>query len=95
MATARVSTPQIETSSEDSAKSVFTTCHWLLCDTAVEIAVPHFTVGDLLKLASGTVIQTVTPAKSELPIRIKGIQAGSGQLEVVGDRLAIRITELI
>ncbi len=79
----------------ENAKSVFESYYWLPCETAVEIPVPGFTVGDLLKLHVGAIVQTATPANSELPIRVKKIVAGAGQLEVAGNQLAIRITELI
>ncbi|HXX01416.1 MAG TPA: FliM/FliN family flagellar motor C-terminal domain-containing protein [Candidatus Acidoferrales bacterium] len=95
MATAQVAPVKGETSVADkaAAKTVFESFYWLPCQANVEIPVPGFTVGDLLKLAVGEVVHTVTPSSKEVPIRINKIPLGSGKFEVVDERLAVRITE--
>ena len=80
---------------ENSSTNVFESFGWLPCQAAVEITVPGFTVGDLLKLAKDAVVQTKSPSSKDVPILINKILLGSGQFEVVEDRLAVRITEFV
>lgn len=68
--------------------------HWLTCKASTEIPVPHFTVGDLLKLKMGIVLQTASQATNDVPVYINKILLGRGQFEVVEKRLIVRITEL-
>ena len=95
MATARITPVKSETPAAETpaALTVFERFGWLVRRVNAEIPVPGFTVGDLLKLAPGAVVQTATPAGKDVPVRINGILLGSGKFEVIGDRLAIRITE--
>ena len=55
---------------------------------------PKFTVGDLLNLCKGSVVQTATRVANDVPVRINTALLGWGRFEVVDDRLAVRITEL-
>ena len=68
--------------------------HWLTCNASVDIPVPHFTVGDLLKLKMGIVLQTASQTTNDVPVYINKILLGRGQFEVVEKRLIVRITEL-
>ena len=68
--------------------------HWLRCKTTAEIPVPGFTVGDLLSLRQGSVVQTATPVANDIPVRVNRIVLGWGRFEAAGDRLAVRLTEL-
>jgi flagellar motor switch protein FliN/FliY len=68
--------------------------HWLRCKTTAEIPVPKFTVGDLLGLRKGSIVQTATLVANDVPLRVNKILLGWGRFEVVNDRLAVRITEL-
>jgi flagellar motor switch/type III secretory pathway protein FliN len=68
--------------------------NWLRCKTTAEIPVPRFTVGDLLNLRKGSVVQTVTPVASDVPVKVNKILLGWGRFEAADDRLAVRLTEL-
>ncbi len=68
---------------------------WLRCKTTAEIPVPGFTVGDLLNLRVGSVVQTATPVANDVPVKANNIPLGRGRFEVVEDRLVVRITELV
>ncbi len=59
-----------------------------------EIPAAKFTVGQLLNLRQGSVVQTAMRVANDVPIRINKTLLGWGRFEVVGDRLAVRITEL-
>jgi hypothetical protein len=95
MATARVTPVKSEPAAGETAahEGVFESFYWLVCRANVEIPVPGFTVGDLLRLTPGAVVQTATPSSKDVPIRINEILLGSGKFEVIGERLAVRITE--
>jgi flagellar motor switch/type III secretory pathway protein FliN len=67
---------------------------WLPCTLALDIPVVKFTVGDLLKLSCGDIVETVYHQSSDLPLRVNGQLVGWTEFEVVGDRLAVRLTDL-
>jgi flagellar motor switch/type III secretory pathway protein FliN len=68
---------------------------WLPCTLSVEIPVTRFTVADLLGMKEGTIVETSCHQTSDLPLRVNQLLIGWTEFEVVGDRLAVRITEQI
>ena len=93
MATARVAPAKPEPQPQDNLAQAIESFHWLCCQASSEIPVPRFTVGDLLNLRKGAVVQTASAAANDVPVRINGFVVGHGRFEVVGDKLAVRITE--
>jgi len=67
---------------------------WLPCTLALDLPVIKFTVGDLLSLVSGSIIETAYHQSSDLPLRVNGQLVGWTEFEVVGERLAVRLTDL-
>jgi len=67
---------------------------WLPCTLALDIPVINFTVGDLLNLVKGTIVETAYHQSSDLPLRVNGQLVGWTEFEVVGERLAVRLTDL-
>jgi flagellar motor switch/type III secretory pathway protein FliN len=67
---------------------------WLPCRLSLEIPVSHFTLGDLLRLQKGSVVHTAIPGTDEVPLSVNGQLIAWIQFEMIGDRLAARITEL-
>lgn len=67
---------------------------WLPCRLAVDLPVVHFTVGDLLRLKKGSMVETGYHQSSDLPLRVNGQLVGWTEFEVVGERLAVRLTDL-
>lgn len=67
---------------------------WLPCQVSAEISVAAFTVGDLLSLEVNSVVATRTPTVADVLVRVNGELVGSAELDAIGDRLAVRITEL-
>jgi flagellar motor switch protein FliN/FliY len=67
---------------------------WLPCTLALDIPVAKFTVGDLLSLTRGSIVETAYHQSSDLPLRVNGQLVGWTEFEVVGDRLAVRLTDL-
>lgn len=67
---------------------------WLPCTLALDLPVVKFTVGDLLSLVSGSTVETAYHQSSDLPLRVNGQLVGWTEFEVVGERLAVRLTDL-
>ena len=68
---------------------------WLPFTLSVEIPAVRFTIGDLLGLKAGSIVETGCHQTSDLPLRANGLLIGWTEFEVVGDCLAVRITEQI
>jgi len=69
------------------------TIPWLPCTLTLDLPVVHFTVGDLLSLQEGSIVETACHHTSDVPLRVNELLIGWTEFEVVGDRLAVRITE--
>jgi flagellar motor switch/type III secretory pathway protein FliN len=84
---------------ESSQKAELEESRWvsvlsLPCRLTVDLPLPGFKVADLLKLQSGSVIGTNWHVGRDVPLRINGTLIGWSEFEVVGNRLAVRLTEL-
>jgi flagellar motor switch/type III secretory pathway protein FliN len=67
---------------------------WLPCQLSIEIPVVNFTVGDLLRLGKESIVETACHSTSDIPIKANGLLIARTEFEVIGTRLAVRITEL-
>jgi flagellar motor switch/type III secretory pathway protein FliN len=67
---------------------------WLPCVLSIEIPVVNFTVGDLLRLGKESIVETACHSTSDIPLRANGLLVARTEFEVIGSRLAVRITEL-
>ena len=65
---------------------------WLSCSLSVDLPLPHFTVRDLLLLAPGSILRSQTPKGSDVPVSVNSQLVGWAEFEVVGQRLAVRLT---
>jgi len=83
--------PEKESTLADRLDSV----PWLPCTLSVEVPVARFTVADLLGMKEGTIVETSCHHTSDLPLRVNQLLIGWTEFEVIGDRLAVRITEQI
>jgi flagellar motor switch/type III secretory pathway protein FliN len=79
--------------SAEAGQDLFDTMPWLPCTLSLELPVVRFTIGDLLKLTKGSIVETATHHTSDVPLRVNQLLIGWTEFEVVGDRLAVRITE--
>ena len=66
----------------------------LPCELSVDLALPKFTVADLLQLAVGSVMKTGWRVARDVPLRVNDTLIGWSEFEAVGNRLAVRLTEL-
>ncbi len=67
---------------------------WLPCTLALDIPVVRFTVRSLLELAPGGILETSVHQSMDIPLRVNGLLMAWTEFEVVGERLAARITDL-
>jgi flagellar motor switch protein FliN/FliY len=67
---------------------------WLPCTLALDLPLAKFLVSDLLSLTKGSIVETAYHQSSDLPLRVNGQLVGWTEFEVVGDRLAVRLTDL-
>lgn len=68
--------------------------HGLPCDLTIDLPLPGFKVGDLAKLVPRMVIDSHWPVGEDVPVRVNGHLVAWSEFEVVGNRLAVRLTEL-
>jgi flagellar motor switch/type III secretory pathway protein FliN len=66
---------------------------WLPCTLSLDVPVTRFTIGDLLKLSAGSIVETACHHTSDVPLRVNQLLIGWTEFEVIGDRLAVRITD--
>ena len=78
----------------ESAKQATERFPWLECHITLELPVVHCTVRDLLEMRNGNVVETASKATSDVPLRVNGTLIGWTEFEVIGNTLAVRITEL-
>jgi flagellar motor switch/type III secretory pathway protein FliN len=67
----------------------------LPCRLSVEVPIPRFTVGKLLDLATGDILDTYHEEGSHVPVLVNGEMIAWGEFDVVDEVLAIRLTELV
>jgi flagellar motor switch protein FliN/FliY len=75
-------------------RDIYEALPWLPCKLAVDIPVVRFTISDLLRLTKGSIVATAYHQSSDLPLRVNGQLVGWTEFEVVGERLAVRLTDL-
>lgn len=67
---------------------------WLPCTLALDVPVTRFTVRDLLEIRPGVLVETGCHQSSDIPMRVNGLLMAWTEFEVIGERLAARITDL-
>jgi len=68
--------------------------NWLPCVLSVDLPVTTFTVGELLRLEPGVVLETNCASSADVPVVVNTRRIGWAEFEVAGQRLGVRITEL-
>ena len=76
-----------------SATDLLDTMPWLPCTLTLEVPVVRFTIGDLLALKKGSIVETACHHTSDVPLRVNQLLIGWTEFDVIGDKLAVRITE--
>jgi flagellar motor switch/type III secretory pathway protein FliN len=66
----------------------------LRCDLTVDLPIPKFQIGDLLKLRQGSVINARWRVGQDVPLCLNATRIGWIEFEIVAGHLAVRLTEL-
>jgi flagellar motor switch/type III secretory pathway protein FliN len=66
----------------------------LPCNLTVDLELPGLKVSDMLRMGPGTVLGSTWAVRRDVPLRVNGNVIGWSEFEVVGDTLAVRLTEL-
>lgn len=66
----------------------------LRCDLTVDLPIPKFQIGDLLKLRQGSVINAHWRVGQDVPLCLNATRIGWIEFEIVSGHLAARLTEL-
>jgi flagellar motor switch/type III secretory pathway protein FliN len=66
----------------------------LPCEMIVDLPLPGVKISDLLKLRAGSVINAHWRVGRDVPLQLNGLLIGWSEFEVVGNNLAVRLTEL-
>jgi flagellar motor switch/type III secretory pathway protein FliN len=86
--------PEADTSGEAEDDARWKRVLELPCDLLVDLPLPNFRIADLLKLRPGSVIDADWHAGRDVPLRLNGTLIGWIEFEVIGENLAVRLTEL-
>jgi flagellar motor switch/type III secretory pathway protein FliN len=68
---------------------------WLPCELSPQLPVARFTVRDLLRLHSGSIVPSQLSCSAEVPLYANGQLIGWTELDSVGEYIGARITELV
>ncbi len=79
--------------SGSSGEDMLDSMPWLPCTLSLEVPVVRFTIGDLLALKEGSIVETACHHTSDVPLRVNQLLIGWTEFDVIDDRLAVRITE--
>jgi flagellar motor switch/type III secretory pathway protein FliN len=82
-------------SPSDFDEEVWAEAVWLPCRLSVELAVPNFTIGDLLRLQPNNLLDSMWKQSADVPLRINGLLIGYAEFELLGEKTAVRLTELL
>jgi len=78
---------------ESGKTDLLDTVAWLPCTLSLEVPVVRFTIADLLSLREGAIVETAFHQTSDIPLRANSVLIGWTEFDVVGDRIAARVTE--
>ena len=67
---------------------------WLPCRISVDLPLERFTLGDLLRLDVGAVLETKNADGDDVPVMVNEQLIGWAEFEIVGQRVAVRMTEM-
>lgn len=80
--------------SEPVQPDVWDQLQWLPCNLSVELSVPRVTVGDVLRLAANSVVETRWQQNADVPVRANGQLLAWAEFEGVDEKLAVRVTRI-
>jgi flagellar motor switch/type III secretory pathway protein FliN len=78
----------------ESALNAWAPALELPCKISFGLPIPRFTLGDLLNLRVGTVIDTARPEGTDVVVMLNDHIIGWAEFEASGQQIAFRFTEL-
>lgn len=66
--------------------------HELPCTLVLEMPTVGFSVGSMLELQPGSIVITAAQQNEDLPLTVNGQLVGMVEVDIVGNRLAVRLT---
>lgn len=87
--------PSVPAAALPVANDPFTAFLHIPAPVTVEVPVVALTVRDLFRLEKGSIVTTSQSAGANIPVNIAKILIGWGEFQVFGDRLAVRLAELV
>jgi flagellar motor switch/type III secretory pathway protein FliN len=94
MAAGEAILPKTNKETASSEQDLWNSFKQLPCFLTLELPVPRFTVGQVLELKPGTVVDTQWSQATDIPLRLNGELLAWSEFEIVDDRYGVRITEL-
>ncbi len=67
----------------------------LPCHLQVELEVPGFRIRDLLSLDVDSIVDTQRREGAHVPVRVNRVMVAWAEFDVMEDRLAVRLTEIV
>ena len=67
----------------------------VVCRVDVVLGTGSITVRDCLKLQRTSVIRLTQPAGSDLEVRVHGVPTARGEVVIIDDRTAVRVTDIL
>lgn len=96
MAAATLTPPvSVQTEPESESAKLWAAAQALPCDLRIDLHAPGFTVRDLMQLDAKSLVATGCKQTSNVPVIVNGQVLAWAEFEVIGQRLAVRLTELI
>lgn len=77
---------------KEAVPDPLTRAHDLPCTLVLEMPAIGFSVGTLLKLRPGDIVSTASQQNEDLSLTVNGQIVGMVEVDVVGNRLAVRLT---
>ena len=66
----------------------------LPCRISIDLRLKKFTVRDLLRLDTGNLLETSNADGADVPVTVNTQLIGWAEFEIVGQRIAVRMTEV-
>lgn len=86
--------PSVALAGRSTAKDPLLRAYDMPCSLILEVPAVQFSVGDLMSLQVGSIVRTRAQQNEDLALHVNGQLVGVVELDVVSDRLAVRILGL-
>lgn len=88
-----VGTEEVDAAPKATEGDLLDSMPWLPCTLTLDVPVVRFTIADLLALRKGSIVETACHHTSDVPLRVNQVLIGWTEFDVIGEHLAVRITD--